>query len=59
MLRTQLFFNTIAVFGENLRIELLCSSIRRLSPNRANGVAVFEGIPIRYNRAVLAQWVKR
>ena len=26
-----------------VRIELLCSSIRRLPPNRANGVAIFEG----------------
>ena len=25
-----------------IRIELLCSSIRKLPPNRANGIAVFE-----------------
>ena len=37
-----------------LRIELLCSCIRNLPPNRANGVAVFEGSPIRYNRAPIA-----
>ena len=40
MLRIQLLFGTIALF---VRIDLLYSSIRRLPPNRANGVAVFEG----------------
>ena len=40
----------IALF---VQIELLCSVIRRLSPNRANGVAVFEGSPIRYNIACM------
>lgn len=32
-------------------IELLCSSNRRLSPNRAYGIPVFEGSPIHYNIA--------
>ena len=34
-----------------VRIDLhvLCSSICRLPPNRANGVAVFKGSPIRYS----------
>ena len=41
MLQIQLVFSAIALF---VRIELLCSSIRRLPPNRADGVAVFEGI---------------
>ena len=46
MLRIQLLLSMIALF---VRIELLlCSSIGRLPPNRANGVAVFEGSPIRY-----------
>ena len=39
----------IALF---VRTELLCSSIRRLPPNRANGIPVFEGSPIRYNNAL-------
>ena len=38
--RIQLLFNKTALF---VRIELLCSSFRRLPPNRANEVAVFEG----------------
>ena len=42
MLRLELFFNMIALL-------LLCSSIRRLPPNRAYIVAVFEGSPIQYN----------
>ena len=46
MLRIQLFFSTIALFA---RIELLCSSVQRLPPDLANGVAVFEGSPVRYN----------
>ena len=53
MLRIQLLFSMIALFvpiALFVRIELLCSCIRRLPPNRANGVAVFEGSPIRYNR---------
>ena len=40
----------IALFVRKL---LMCSFIRRLPPNRANGVAVFEGSPIRYNNARL------
>ena len=48
MLQIQLLFGTIALF---VRIELLCSSILRLPPNRANGIAVFKGSPIRYNKA--------
>ena len=47
MLRIQLLFSTIALF---VLIELY-RSIRRLPPNRANGVAVFENSPIRYNSA--------
>ena len=39
-LRMQLLYGMIALF---VRKELLCSSIRRLLPNRANGEAVFEG----------------
>ena len=35
-----------------VRVELLCISICRISPNRAKGVAVFEGSPIRYNIAL-------
>ena len=46
MLQIQLLFSTIALF---VRIE--CSSILRLPPNRANGIAVFKGSPIRYNKA--------
>ena len=49
MLRIQLLFSTIAIF---VRIELLCNSIRRLPPNRANGVAVLEDSPIWYNKAL-------
>ena len=45
MLRIQLLISMIALFE---RIEL--SFIRRFPPNRANGVAVFEGSPIRYNK---------
>ena len=48
-LHIQLFFSMIAVF---IRTELLCSSIRLFvifPPNRANGVVVFDGSPIRYN----------
>ena len=41
-------FSMIALF---ILIELLCSSVRRLPPNSAYGVAVFEGSPIRYNIA--------
>ena len=47
MLQIHLLFSMMALV---VRIELLCRSIRLLSPNRANGVAVFEGSPIRYNR---------
>ena len=50
MLRIQLHFSTIAEF---VRIELLCSSVRSLPSNRANGLTVFEGRPIRYNIAHL------
>ena len=62
MLRIQLLFSMIALF---VRIELLRSSFLRFPPNRANGVAVFEGSPIRYNKArpfrsdpvnVLSRW---
>ena len=50
MLRKELLLSMIALF---VRIELLCSSFRRLPPNRANGVAVFKGSPIRNNNAHL------
>ena len=43
MLRIQLFFSTLALF---IRIELLCSCILRLPPNRADEAAVFEASPI-------------
>ena len=46
VLRIQLLSSTLALF---VRTELLCSSIRRLPPIRANGVAVFERSSIRYN----------
>ena len=49
MLRIHLLFSMIALF---VRIELLCRSIRRLPPNKAYGVAIFEGSPIRYNKAI-------
>ena len=52
MLRIQLLFSIIAL---SVRIELLCSSIRRLPPNRANGVAVFDSSLIRYNNACFHQ----
>ena len=39
MFRIQLLFSTLTLI---VLIELLCSCIRRLLPNRANGVAVFE-----------------
>ena len=54
MLRVQVLFSTIALF---VRIELLCSSIRRLPPNRAIRVAVFEGSPIRYNTRISYRYV--
>ena len=41
MLRIQLLFNTIALF---VRIELLCSFIRRLPSNEANEVAVIDSV---------------
>ena len=43
MLRIQLLLSIISLF---VRTELLCSSIRRFPPNRANGVAIFEGIVV-------------
>ena len=46
MLRIQIFFSTIALF---IRMNLLCSSICRLPPNGANGVAVFEGRAMQYS----------
>ena len=49
MLRIQLLFSMIALF---VRMELMCSSIRRLHANTANVVAVFEGSPIRYSSAI-------
>ena len=49
MLRIQLLSSAVALF---VRIELLCSSVRRLPQNRANRVAVFEGNPIRYNNVL-------
>ena len=49
LLRIQLFFSTTALF---IRIELLCSCVHRLQPNKANGIAVFEDSPIRYIRAL-------
>ena len=45
MLRIQLLFSKKAPFGR------LCGSVHRLPPNRANGVFLFEGSPIRYNIA--------
>ena len=48
MLRIQLLFGMIALF---VRIELVFGSIRRRHPNRADGVVVFEGSPVRYNKA--------
>ena len=39
--------------------EVLRSSIRWLPPNRANGVAVFEGSPIRHNKAASDILVKK
>ena len=50
MLRIQLLFGAIALF---VQIALLCSSVCRLPSNSANGVAVFEGSPMRYNNARL------
>ena len=50
MLRVQLLLSIIALFVHS-------NSIRRLPPNRANGVAVFEGSPIRYNIAFILQTV--
>ena len=50
MHRIQLLFSTIALF---MRIELLCSSIRRLPPSRANGVAVFGSSLIRNNNSLI------
>ena len=44
----QLLFGRIAIF---VRRELLFCSYRRFPQNRGNGVAVFEGSPIRYNNA--------
>ena len=41
-----LLFDTIALF---VRIKLMCSPIRRLPSNRANGEAVFESSLNRYN----------
>ena len=43
MLRIKLLLSMRALF---VRIELLCSSVRWLSPIRANGIAVFEGSPV-------------
>ena len=48
----QLLFGMIALFVER---ELLVSSFRRFPQNRGNGVAVFEGSPIRYNNAFIQQ----
>ena len=48
MLRIQLLLSMIALL---IRIELLCSSSRRLPPNRAERVDDFEGSRIRYNIA--------
>ena len=46
----QLLFGMIALF---VRRELLFSSLRRFPQNRGNGVAVFEGSPIRYNNTFI------
>ena len=46
MLQIKLLFSTIAVF---VGIGLQFNSVRRLPPNKANGVAVFEGSIIQYN----------
>ena len=53
MLQIQLLFIATALF---VQIELLSSSVRRFPPNGANGVAVFEGSPIRYNTADIAEY---
>ena len=42
----------------SVRIELLCSTVRKPSPNRATIVAVSEGRPIRNNKAML-KWLNR
>ena len=47
MLRIQLLISMISLFE---RIQLLFISIRRLPPNRANRVVLFEGNPIPYYR---------
>ena len=54
MLRIQLLLSTEAVV---IQIELLCSSIRRLPPNRANKVVVFEGNPVRYKEFMVAVFI--
>ena len=46
----QLLYGMTALF---VRRELLFSSSRRFPQNRGNGVAVFEGSPIRYNNAFI------
>ena len=46
MLQIQLLLSMIVLV---VRIEFLYSSVCRLPSNRANGVAVLEGSPIRYN----------
>ena len=46
----QLLLGIITLF---VRRELLFSSFRRFAQNRGNGVAVFEGSPIRYNNAFI------
>ena len=46
----QLLFGVIALF---VRRELLFGSFRRFPQNRGNGVAEFEGSPIRYNNAFI------
>ena len=46
----QLLFGMIALFVGR---ELLFSSFRRFPLKRGNGVAVFEGSPIRYNNAFI------
>ena len=47
---TLLFGISIALF---VRKEVLFSSFRRFPQNRSNGVAIFDGNPIRYNNAFI------
>ena len=61
MLRIQLLFSKIALF---VRIKLLCSYIRRLPLNRANGVELTAINPSAYNitsykvKHIHRQWLR-